>query len=124
MKIARATPAAVLGLRISYGVALVLAPRRLARGWLGPAADGAPVQVALRGLGVREAILHTGALLALTRGAPLRPWFAASIVGDVSDVISTAVERRRLPQGSSSATLAVGGAAALASLAVAVAVER
>lgn len=124
MKIARITAAAVLGLRISYGVVLILAPRRLAQGWLGPAADGAPVQVALRGLGAREAILHTGALLALKRGAPLRPWLAASIAGDLTDVISTAVARRRLPRSSAPATLAVGGGAALASLALALAVAQ
>lgn len=124
MKIAPITAAAVLGLRISYGVVLILAPRRLAQGWLGPAADGAPVQVALRGLGAREAILHTGALLALKRGAPLRPWLAASIAGDLTDVISTAVARRRLPRSSAPATLAVGGGAALASLALALAVAQ
>lgn len=124
MKIARVTAAAVLALRISYGSVLILAPRRVTQGWLGPAAEGAPVQVALRGLGAREAILHTGALLALRRNAPLRPWLAASIAGDLTDVISTAVGRHRLPRGSAPATLAVGGGAALASLALAIAVDQ
>jgi hypothetical protein len=124
MKIARATAAAVLAFRISYGSVLTLAPGRVAQGWLGPATEGAPVQVALRGLGARDAILHAGALLALRRGAPLRPWLAASIAGDLTDVIATAVGRRGLPRGSSPATLAVGGGAALASAALAIAVDR
>ena len=124
MKIARLTAAALLALRISYGAVLILAPRRVALGWLGPAVESAPVQVGLRGLGAREAILHTGALLALRGNAPLRPWLAASIAGDLTDVISTAVARRGLPQGSARATVAVGGGAALASLALAIAVDR
>src|SRR5438105_1135884 len=56
---------AVLGTRVAYGLALIAAPRRLALRWLGPAAQDAPLQVALRGLGAREALLHGGALLAL-----------------------------------------------------------
>jgi hypothetical protein len=68
-------------------------------------------------------VLHTGALLAATRGGPLRPWLAASVVGDVTDVIATAIARRRLPRGSTAATLAVGGGAALTSAALALAVD-
>jgi hypothetical protein len=122
--IARLTTAAVLGLRVSYGVALVAAPRRLALRWLGPAAEDAPLQVALRALGAREVILHAGALLALTRHAPLRPWLAASAAGDATDVIATAVGRHRLPRGSTPATVALGGGSALISLLLAGALEQ
>ena len=124
MSLTRAMASTVLALRVSYGLALIAAPGRLARRWLGEAADGAPVQVPLRGLGAREAILHTGALLALRRGAPMRPWLAASIAGDVTDVIATAAGRRRLPAGSPLATLAVGGGSALVSLLLAGAIEE
>jgi hypothetical protein len=122
MEIPRVATGAVLALRIAYGLALIAAPRRLTLRWLGPDAEGAPVQVALRGLGAREAILHSGALLALTRGAPIRPWLAASAAGDLTDVVATAVGRRGLPRGSARATLAVGGGAALVSAALAAAV--
>jgi hypothetical protein len=124
MNLTPATASAVLLLRVSYGLALVAAPRRLALRWLGEDADGAPVQVALRGLGAREAVLHGGAALALRRGAPLRPWLAASIAGDLTDVIATAAGRRRLPAGSPLATLAVGGGSALISALLAVLVEK
>jgi hypothetical protein len=120
---ARSTATALLGIRVAYGLALIGAPRRLALRWLGPAAEDAPVQVALRALGARESILHTGAMIALRRGAPLRPWLAASAAGDLTDVIATAAGRHRLPRGSARATLAVGGGAALASLAVAIAAD-
>jgi hypothetical protein len=116
--------ASVLGLRVSYGVALIATPRRLGLRWLGPAAGDAPVQVALRALGAREVILHAGALLALRREAPIRPWLSASAAGDVTDIIATAAGRRRLPRGSAPATLAVAGGSALISLALAGALEK
>jgi hypothetical protein len=124
MTIPRAAAGTVLALRISYGVALIAAPRRLAIRWLGPAAEDAPVQVALRALGAREAVLHSGALLAAARGGPLRPWLAASAAGDLTDVVATAMGRRRLPPGSTPATAVVGGGAALTSIALAAAVDR
>ena len=123
MKLVRVTAGAVLALRISYGLALIVAPRRLALRWLGPAAQDAPVQVALRALGARETVLHKGALAAAIHGKPLRPWLAASAAGDVTDVIATAIGRRRLPRGSTPATLAVGGGAALVSVTLAAAVD-
>lgn len=124
MTLTRAATSAVLVLRVSYGVALIAAPRRLALRWLGEAANDAPVQVPLRGLGAREAVLHAGALVALRNRAALRPWLAASIAGDLTDVIATAVGRRRLPAGSPLATLAVGGGSALVSLLLAGAVDE
>lgn len=124
MRATRLVAAAVLSLRVVYGLALIAAPRRLALRWLGPAAGDAPVQVALRALGAREAILHGGALIALERDAALRPWLAASATGDLTDVIATAAARRRLPRGSAPATLAVGGGAALVSVALAAVLER
>lgn len=124
MNTGRATVRAVLLLRVSYGVALVAAPRRLALRWLGEDANHASVQVALRGLGAREAILHGGAVLAVRRNAPIRPWLAASVAGDFTDIIATVAERRHLPDGSPLATLAVGGGSALISVLLASMVER
>jgi len=119
MKTTRLVTGAVLVLRVTYGLGLIAAPRRLALRWLGPPAQDAPLQVALRALGAREAVLHSGALVALGHGLPMRPWLAASTVGDVTDVIATAAGRRRLPPGSIPATAAVGGGSALVSLVLA-----
>jgi hypothetical protein len=124
MSLTRATTSAILLLRVSYGLALIAAPRRLALRWLGESANDAPVQIPLRGLGTREAVLHAGALIAARKGAALRPWLAASIAGDLTDVIATAAGRRRLPPGSPLATLAVGGGSALVTLLLAGAVDE
>jgi hypothetical protein len=121
---ARKGAVVVLALRIAYGAGLIAAPSRLGRRWLGPAANAAPTQVPLRALGAREIILHTGAMIAAVRGAPLRPWLAGSIVGDISDLAATLAGRGELPTGSATASLVVGGSSALISAAAAAALEN
>ena len=114
---------AVLGSRVVYGAGLIVAPARLARRWLGDGATTAPVQVPLRALGVREIVLHAGAGVAALRGAPLRPWLAASIAGDLSDIAWTLAGRRELPRGAAGATALVAGASAALSALVAARVD-
>jgi hypothetical protein len=124
MPSSRFLAASVLGLRIAYGVALVAAPERLTRRWLGPAVAHDPAQVALRGLGAREVLLHAGGLAATMRGDAVRPWLAASVAGDLSDIAATAAGRRGLPDGAAPATLAVAGASAVISVAVGALLDR
>jgi hypothetical protein len=126
MKIAplRLAAIGVLGLRVAYGAGLVVAPTRLARRWLGPAAASAPTQVPLRGLGTREIVLHAGALAAALNDSPLRPWLLASVAGDLTDVFATVNGRRELPDGSATATVLVGGGSAVISAVLAAAVEH
>ena len=113
----------MIGARIAYGAGLVAFPARLTQRWLGPTGYSGPTQVGVRGLGVREVVLHAGALLAALRGAALRPWLAASAAGDVTDIVSTAAAREELPEGSPLTTLMVAGGSALINAAVAAAVE-
>lgn len=119
----RSAVAAVMALRIAYGAALVAAPERLARRWLGPDAGRAPAQVPLRALGMREVLLHAGGLAAAVRGSDARPWLAASIAGDLTDIAATVAARAGLPRGAAPATAAVAGGSALVS-AVVGAIER
>jgi hypothetical protein len=110
----KAFASAVLGLRVAYGAALVAAPRRLTGRWLGPGATQDPGgRVGLRALGTREVLLHAGALAALWRGEPVRPWLIASIGGDLGDIAWTASARSSLPDGAAPATVAVAGGSAL-----------
>ena len=121
MSASRTAAIGVLSLRIAYGVALAAAPQRLTRSWLGPIAD--PTEVALRGLAVREVAIHGVALAAALRGAPLRPWLAVSIAGDLGDVGSTALGRSALPAGAVPKTALVAGLSALLTAAVVAAVD-
>ena len=123
MPVNRKVAVAVFGARIAYGLGLVAVPARLTGRWLGPAAETAPTQVGVRGLGAREVLLHLGALTAALRGEPLRPWLAASIAGDVADMAATTAARGALPEGSPLATLAVAGGSAAISAALAAAVD-
>jgi hypothetical protein len=123
MPLPRRIAIAVLGLRIAYGLGLVVAPGRLTETWLGPSGRSGPTQAAVRGIGAREVLLHVGALGAALRSAPLRPWLAASIVGDVADMASTVAARAELPDVSPRATLAVAGGSAAISAALATAVD-
>lgn len=121
MPASRTAAIAVLSLRIAYGAALVATPSRLARSWLGPTA--APTEVALRGLGVREIAVHGAALVAALRGAPLRPWLAVSVAGDLGDIGATAAGGAGLPSGAVPKTAVVAGVSALLTAAVAGRVE-
>src|SRR3954462_11246271 len=100
----RTAALAVLALRVAYGAALIAAPERLARRWLGPDTARPPAQVALRALGMREVLLHAGGLAAALRGGDVRPWLAASVAGDLTDIASTVAGRSGLPDGAAPAT--------------------
>jgi hypothetical protein len=114
---------AVLSARTAYGAGLIAAPERITRGWLGPEAATPPVQVPLRGLGAREAILHGAALTAAFADRPLRPWLVASIAGDLTDIAATAIGRHQLPSAAARKTLVVAGGSAIASAALAAALD-
>jgi hypothetical protein len=116
----RTAAATVLALRVGYGAALIAAPERLARRWLGPDSSRAPAQVPLRALGMRELLIHVGGLAALLRGETVRPWLGASIAGDLTDIAATVAGRSELPAGAASATAVVAGVSALLSAVVAV----
>lgn len=109
---------AVLGFRVAYGAALLVAPQKVVKSWLGPTGDA--TEVALRGLGAREVGIHSAGIVAVLSGADVRPYLAVSIAGDLSDIASTAIGRRGLPSGSAPKTAAVaGGSAALTALVLA-----
>src|SRR6201995_5183245 len=102
--------AGVLAFRVAYGAALLVAPGKVAGNrWLGPGAKAPAATVALRGLGAREVAVHGIALAMLARGGPVRPWLAASALGDLGDIGSAFISRDGLPDGSATATAAVAG---------------
>lgn len=101
----------VLGFRVAYGAALLVAPDKVTKSWLGSLDDAS--RVALRGLGAREVGLHVLAIAAVLRGAPVKPLLAASIAGDLNDVLATAVGRGGLPEGAAGKTAAVAGGSAV-----------
>lgn len=109
---------AVLGFRIAYGLALVAAPARMTQRWLGRAGERGPTQVGVRGLGMRDALVHAGALRAQLRGEPAQPWLVASIAGDVTDIAATAAASGEVPEKAPLLTALVAGGSALVTAAL------
>lgn len=120
----RQAAAVIAALRAAYGAALLVTPAHTTKRWLGGDAQRpGGGQVAVRALGAREVGIHVGALVAALSGNPVRPWFAASMAGDCSDIASTFAARRGLPEKSPLATAVVAGASAAGSVAVSAAVD-
>ncbi len=81
--------------RIGFGIALLVAPERVARPWLGGDARRTGTQVAARALGARDLVLGAGALAA--GDGELRAWLAAAAVGDLADFLATVTAGDALP---------------------------
>jgi hypothetical protein len=96
-------------LRIGYALGLLAAPERVARAWVGSAADSPGGDVALRGLGARDLVLSAGVAAFALSGRDARPWLAACAVSDAADLSATL-----LAPGSALPDRAKPGAVALA----------
>lgn len=77
--------------RTAVGVALVVAPAAVGRGWMGPLADRPAGQALLRAFGVRDAALGLGLLLAVRCGAPVRTWLSLGAAADAADAVVIAM---------------------------------
>ena len=110
--------------RIAYAVALLAAPERAARPWLGPVTESGGARVAARALAVRDGALGAGVVAAALTGNAARPWLVACIASDLVDATATWLERDALPKNSGPATLVVAGGAAAAGAALAFASEE
>lgn len=109
-------------MRVAYGAVLLAVPDKVTKRWLGPLDDAS--RVGLRALGAREIVLHGLAIGSYLRGGPVRPFLAASIAGDISDIVATTVSRDGLPDNAAVATAAVAGGSAVLSGVVAAAVDE
>lgn len=72
--------------RTAVGVALLVAPAA-ARGAFGPVAGQPGGRAVIRALGVRDAALGVGLLVAVRSGAPARPWLALGAASDAVDAV-------------------------------------
>ncbi len=107
--------------RLAYSGGLLLAPRQVAGAWLGPAAGGAPTQVAVRGLAARDATLAAGVLAATLTGRSRRSWLVLCALGDLADLGATlAAPAGELPPNARTGTIALAGGSAVLGLLLAV----
>ncbi|HEV7751974.1 MAG TPA: hypothetical protein VGO71_10550 [Baekduia sp.] len=98
--------------RAGLGAALLVAPSRLGRPWLGAVADEPGGQVALRGLGIRDLVLGGIALHVADRpGVGARTMLTCAIADGV-DAGATLAARRHLPSGALGVAVLAGAGAA------------
>jgi hypothetical protein len=102
--------------RIAIGAAIVAAPTRFTRGWVGDIASEPGAQTISISLGARDLAVGVGALLAFERGGNARAWFAAAAVCDAADAFSTISRREALPPSGAIGVTALAAGAAVAGL--------
>jgi hypothetical protein len=86
--------------RVAMGAALTLAPGRIARAWVGSAADGPGPRVVVSAMGARDFAIGVGAARSLGQGFGARPWLRAGVLADATDLIATLRARSDLPRSS------------------------
>ncbi|MEA2506096.1 MAG: hypothetical protein QOH48_714 [Actinomycetota bacterium] len=87
--------------RVSFGVMAFVAPRWAAKLWTGEDITGTTAIMGLRSLGVRDAALGLGLLIALRRESPVRGWLEAGALSDAGDALNTLMSSRGLPKSRS-----------------------
>lgn len=83
--------------RALIGTALLVAPSKTARPWLGSGVDRGGGQVALQAFAIRDAALGVGILHSLAKGQPVRHWFRLGLSLELVDSGATFLHRRELP---------------------------
>lgn len=107
--------------RVGLGVAGALMPATFARLWTG-AGSSFQMNMATRGLAVRDIALGAGILATLDRGTS-RPWFLASAAADAGDALGTLSSMRELGVARSVGLLGLEVGAVVVGLALADSLE-
>jgi hypothetical protein len=102
--------------RIALGAALMLAPRRTARGWIGADADAPGAMALARALGVRDAVLGAMGLHTMDNPQVAPRWQRTLALCDGVDLAATLAVRRSLPPVGVALTVVMAGVAAGAQL--------
>jgi hypothetical protein len=100
--------------RAAFGLALIVAPARIARGWIGDEAERPNVKVLVRAIGVRDVVVGMGTLMAARRNTPVRGWLEGGMAADAGDIIGTLYAAKHLPR--QGVVMTVGLAALAAAL--------
>lgn len=99
--------------RIGMGLAFVAAPGPLVRFWTGAARPSPEAAMMARGLGVRDALIGLGALLALRYDQPAGRWMRMGAVADGADAALTLGALARPPKALRLALFGIAASSAL-----------
>jgi hypothetical protein len=99
--------------RILLGAALTVAPRAITSAWLGPRdARRTTTAVLATAMGARDLGLGLGTARAVGAGFGARPWLAAGVLADATDMIATWRARDELPTVGAIGIVAMAGSSA------------
>ena len=98
--------------RVAFGAGMLLAPRKVAHGWIGDDVDRPPVVLLVRAVGVRDILIGAGAIVALATNQPAKMWLRAGVAADLADASLTAAYLGKLPRQGALGTIALTIAAA------------
>lgn len=112
MSLRNVATALALG-RVGLGLALIVAPERIGRAWIGPAGTERAVEVVSRAVGIRDVAIGVGGAAALLAGSDsARAWLTAAAAADAGDLVATLLARDVLPaQGVAAVGTLAGGSA-------------
>jgi hypothetical protein len=103
--------------RIAFGVAMLVAPKRVAAGWVGGAhAERPAVQALMRSIGIRDLVIGMIALHTVDHPEIGPRWQATSAAVDSVDLIATVAAASDLPAAGVAGTSLIAGGAAAAGL--------
>jgi hypothetical protein len=100
--------------RAAFGVALLIMPEKVAKGWLGEYAERPAVHALVRSIGVRDLVLGMIALHTVDHPDVGPRWLATCAVVDSVDLVATVAARSDLPKAGVAGTALVAGGAAAA----------
>jgi hypothetical protein len=83
-------------LRVGLGVAMFVAPNKVAKSWTGEGAESTPSTLALRGMAVRDIAVGLGLVKAVELGTSTRGWLEAAALCDAGDAVATLMAWREL----------------------------
>ena len=99
--------------RTFFGVGMVLAPSLMLKGWVGEDSKLPSVKLVGRTMGVRDAALGIGTLMALRDGKSAKLWLQLGIAADAVDCAATLLAARRIPTRGAILVGAMAAAAAV-----------
>lgn len=111
--------------RVAFGAGLVVAPDRVAAGWIGSDAAREPVKIVIRAVGARDIALSAGLLTSLSENDGMAPWLILTIASDLSDLTATLLApAESLPSRARWGTAVMAGGAAIAGACLLAGVKR
>jgi hypothetical protein len=82
-------------LRVGLGVAMFVAPNRIAKAWTGEDDQSLPTTQAMRGMAIRDIAIGLGLVKAVELETSTRGWLEAAALADAGDALATLLEWRR-----------------------------